>query len=61
MSQPTQMSIDQLHTCPRCKGTGKEVITTKVIAGPSTRTIPCRVCRGSRVVSYDPQDTSIGY
>lgn len=65
MSEPAQMSFDEVHACPICLGkgwnpgntSGQEGNVTVVGIGP----VLCRVCRGTGSVNYDPEDKTIPY
>lgn len=50
-----QTSLDQLHECPRCQGTGT------VVDRETGMQQACRVCFGTGSVDYDPSDEAIPY
>ena len=46
-----QLSLETLHPCPTCDGTGRQPLTNDL----------CRTCAGSGQVTFDPHDTTIPY
>jgi DnaJ-class molecular chaperone len=49
------LNLFSFHPCPSCNGTGQK-------PNPETGYPDyCRVCRGTRLVPYDPDDKTIPY